>query len=341
MHNTMPSTLSDCELLAEVERLSNCERRSTAALVAHLAELDVRRLHLGAGFSSLFAYCTRVLHLSEGGAYSRIEAARASRRYPQVIDLLESGALNVTTARLLSPHLTAENHCELLAAASYKSRREVEALLARRAPKPDVRPLVRKLPVPIPEAPAPVRAAEALSSIPAAPPVSLRPVAVPLSADRFAIRFTASASTREKLKRAQDLLRHVVPSGDPAEIFDRALEALLDVLSKRKFGSTVRPRASRGQARASRNIPAAVRRAVNLRDRGECAFVAADGRRCGETAFLEFHHVDPHAKGGPPTVTNIELRCRAHNAYEARVAFGRWWSNSSRDELQCHNRGQP
>ena len=48
--------VTDDELVSEVERLARCERDATARLVAHLAELDARRLHLGAGFSSLFAY---------------------------------------------------------------------------------------------------------------------------------------------------------------------------------------------------------------------------------------------------------------------------------------------
>src|SRR5687768_12841775 len=39
--------------------------------------------------------------------------------------------------------------------------------------------------------------------------------------------------------------------------------------------------------------------------------------RCGETGFLEFHHVVPFVKGGASTCENLELRCRTHNAYEA------------------------
>ena len=71
----------------------------------------------------------------------------------------------------------------------------------------------------------------------------------------------------------------------------------------------------------SRPVPAAVRRVVWRRDSGRCAFVGAAGR-CRETAFLEFHHVEPYAAGGGATVENIELRCRAHNAYDARLFFG-------------------
>ena len=85
------TTLSDPELLAEVRRLAGHERHATARLIAALGELDARRLYLGEGCSSLFTYCTQVLHLSEHAAYGRIEAARAARKLPAILDLLADG----------------------------------------------------------------------------------------------------------------------------------------------------------------------------------------------------------------------------------------------------------
>src|SRR5262245_7719520 len=125
------AALSDTRLLAQVKHLAEHERDATAKLVAHLAVLDERRLYLGEGCSSLFTYCTRVLHLSESAAYGRIQAARASRRFPVVLEKLTRGALNLTHLRLLAPHLTDGNHIDLLSAAEHKSKREVEELVAR------------------------------------------------------------------------------------------------------------------------------------------------------------------------------------------------------------------
>ena len=71
LHRDMTTTLSplayltDGELLLKVKQLSEHERQATAQLIASLAELDERRLYLGQGCSSLFTYCTQVLHLSE------------------------------------------------------------------------------------------------------------------------------------------------------------------------------------------------------------------------------------------------------------------------------------
>jgi hypothetical protein len=87
----IPSHLSDSVLIAEVARCARDERHATAQLVAHLAELDLRRLYLGAGHSSLFAYCRDGLGLSDDAAYNRVEAARACRLFPRVLEQLVVG----------------------------------------------------------------------------------------------------------------------------------------------------------------------------------------------------------------------------------------------------------
>ena len=142
------ATLSDRELLRQVALLAGREREATVELVAQLAELDARRLHVAEGYGSLFAYCTGVLRLAEHAAYNRIEAARLSRRFRAVLDLLTDGSLNLSTARLLAPHLRPDNFEALVAQARGRSKREVEVLVARLAPRPDVVASVRKLPAP-------------------------------------------------------------------------------------------------------------------------------------------------------------------------------------------------
>src|SRR6186713_731581 len=124
--STTPSLLSDRELEAEVARLARAERAGTAVLIEHLVELYSRRLHERAGFASLFTYCTRVLLLSEHAAYDRIKAAKVARRYPAVLSMLAAGRVNLTTVRLLAPHLTRANRDELFAAASGKTKRQVQ-----------------------------------------------------------------------------------------------------------------------------------------------------------------------------------------------------------------------
>jgi hypothetical protein len=164
-----------------------------------------------------------------------------------------------------------------------------------------------------------------------------REILRPLAPDRYEIRFTATAQTCEKLRIAKDLLRHAVPDGDIAEVVDRALSILLEELARRKFAATSRPRPSDEQAASrradSRHIPASVKRAVWLRDGGRCAFVGKAARRCEARGFLEFHHVRPYGVGGLATTDNIEIRCRAHNGYEADLFYGRMESEAQRNAI--------
>ena len=146
---TTASALSDHDLLARLGVLAGKEREATVELIAHLAALDARPpVYHAEGYSSLFAYCTGALRLSEDAACSRIEAARACRRYPAILDLLGTGSLTLTSVRLLAPHLTPENHELVLERAKGRRRRELEILVAELAPRPDVPTSVRKLPVP-------------------------------------------------------------------------------------------------------------------------------------------------------------------------------------------------
>jgi hypothetical protein len=69
-----------------------------------------------------------------------------------ILDLLADGSVNLTTIRLLSPHLTPDNHQAILAEATGMTRRQVDKLVARLAPQADVAPSIRKLPVPKPGA---------------------------------------------------------------------------------------------------------------------------------------------------------------------------------------------
>jgi hypothetical protein len=344
MKITHASTLDNAALVSALTRLAGHEREATVALIVHLAEFDSRRLYAGLGFPSLWAYCMEVLRLSEDATCNRIETARMARKYPVVLDMLEKGTLSPTTARLLAQRLTDENHEAVLAEASGKSKRQVEEILARRFPQSDVRASVRKVsssgtvPVAAQETSPPARAlAESGSSMDspwtspssgaptaAAPALSVAPRSIvrPLAPERYEIRFTASADTGDKLRLAQDLLGHAVPSGDLDQVFNRALTVLVDELAKRKFAATERPRPSRGQSDDSRNIPAEVKRKVFVRDRGSCAFVSPSGRRCGSKRFLEFHHIEPYGTGGKPTVDNIQLRCGVHNRYEAELFYG-------------------
>jgi len=337
------SHVPDHVLLRDLAAVVARDRAITADLLAHLGEVDARKLYLPAAYPSMFAYCVGELRLSEDAAAKRLRAARTARRCPGVLAALADGRLHLGAIVLLAPHLTPETEAELLAAATHKSKSEIEQLLAERFPCLDVPATVDAIAT---------RPSEPARSLPAPGPVKDWPVAqldrgqphprvTPLSPQSFALQCTVSETTHEKLRHAQALLGHQVPSGDLATVLDRALDALIARLEKRKLAVTTRPRSRhRSSTPGTRHVPAHVRRAVWERDGGRCTFVSATGRRCEARARLEFDHIEEFACGGESTVAGMRLRCRAHNQYQAEQSFGADFMREQRAAAQAAARAR-
>jgi hypothetical protein len=179
-----------------------------------------------------------------------------------------------------------------------------------------------------------------------------------LAPERYKVQFTATAEYVRLVEEAQALLSHAAPRATLDEIHLRALRSFVASLRKQKYATSdvpsrqtqpeiaIAPLQSQDEAEATelevrpsqedvsvphpcrprrhgRHIPAAVRRAVFNRDGQQCTHVEPGGRRCAETHRLEFHHLEPFAKGGEHTAANLALRCAAHNALAAEDDFGR------------------
>src|SRR5688572_5771153 len=319
--------VSDDRVLERVRWLVGRSNEVTAELLAYLIEVEERGLHLREATSSLFAFCVERLHLSESAAAKRIWAARTARRFPLARQMVARGEIHLSGLNLLAPHLTEENHAALLARAVHRTRREIEAIIAELAPRPDVPSRVAKVPVRATES-APLLAlvtATGPVSLPAPANVDPRPrpaLVAPLAPRRYQIRVTVGEETHAALCQLQDLLAHQVPDRDPAVIIARALDLLLERTLARKAAVTDRPRPSVQPGKRNRHIPAAVRREVWQRDGARCGFVDREGNRCTSTHMLEFHHVKNWARGAEHEASEIQLRCRPHNQYQAFLDYG-------------------
>jgi hypothetical protein len=187
-------------------------------------------------------------------------------------------------------------------------------------------------------APEPVEANVSESSCQHAPghvdAPNARTVVAPIARERFLLQVSIGQSTRDNLRYAQELLSHEIPSGEIAEVLDRALKLLVARLEKRKFAAACKPRQTQRATTSRRHVPAQVKRAVWERDGGQCTFVSEGGRRCLARELLEYDHIDPVARGGHATVTNMRLRCRAHNPYAAECVFGAGFMEQRRQEAQ-------
>ncbi len=322
--------LSDAEVLTKLDGVIGSRRRVTAALVAYLGEVEVRRLERKEAYSSMYDFCCRKLKLSEGSAHRHIAASRVARSYPMALTLLREGRLHVTALSMLQTYLDEENHAELLSEVCDKSKAEIERLIRSRHPRPDVLDTIRALPAQTAVSGESGRGISAGQRIDVAAaterPREPQPRVSPLSAGRFHVQFTAGSELKAKLERALNLTSHQNPKRALATLIEKSLDLLLADIEKKKLGKTNKPRPSKGTKNG--NFSREARREIYERDGEQCAYVSPSGQRCQAQAFLEMDHRTARARGGRGTSRNGRVLCAAHNALEAENVFGREFMES-------------
>ncbi len=220
------------ELIQALKSAMSDERKTQAKFLSYLAEVDLRRLYLP-DYSSLFQFCVKELGLSEASTCKRIQVARLSRQFPEILEKIAAGKLTMTNASLLAPQVTQENHQELFAEAEGKSKYELQKKLA------------------------PVTFAG-----------ECREKLKPISQTRTMFVFSGDEETVAMYKALQDRFRHKYPNGKLEEIVKEAFKLLVE-----KTDPTREPKRKslpRTPSSDTRAIPAQVRRAVWRRDRGQC-----------------------------------------------------------------------
>lgn len=330
------STMNQARLEQRLRALAWGEKQVLAGFLRHLAEFDRRQAYAPLGFPSIFEYCTRELGLSRDEAYLRIQAARISGDYPEILGMLARGELHLSVLAKISPHMNSLNAEKLLAGARGKTKRDVERLVAGfldpSPPKPDE---IRFLPPSSPQltenssSEKPMFEPEPgnLGTIPAAPTPPEGPGRISEPPRLVRIAFTASEALLAKIDRAKALLRRKHPSGRLEPFVDEAFEALFAKIDPER-----RPARKRVPALApspgnpgARRIPRRVRDEVRRRDGGQCAFISNEGNRCPGVDWLEYDHIVPWALGGSSLdPKNIRLACRTHNQLAAERIFGKW-----------------
>ncbi len=317
------------------------DRGLTVELVTCIAAVEARRLYRELGFASTYAYCISTFNMSGDMAYRRIHAAKALLRFPQILPALADGRLHLTAVVLIAPRLSGKNVESLIEAATHRTKAQILAMLAERFPQPDVptrlrqiqpRPVERMPPASVATNVSTPQKSLALARVPvggteqaAVYPTMAFTEVLPLAPARFELRCTLSQTAHDALRTAQALLSHSMPNADASEVIERALVEMVGQLERKQIGA-------RG------DIPAQVVREVHERDGDQCTFVGTGGHRCEERKLLELDHIRPRSCGGKSTASNLRLRCRVHNQYEAELLFGAEFMASKRDHAGKGNR---
>lgn len=349
--------ISDRQLLSRIRKLSETERATVLSILAHLIEIDRRRLYLPRGYSSLFEFCVKHLGYSESTAGRRIAIARCIRDFPGVYRLLARGRTNFSNVAKISGIITPGNAERLLAGIEGRSSREVDLIVSRHKPKSSIRDRVRPVYV-MTELQVSVDGSNTGTSGEAGSqpggqiksgkkstpnvgsektPNSGEPATESrmVLEQRFKVEFGVDPEFIEKLERVRSLLS----TKHHAKLeFEELFEVLMDEYierhspegrirrkterEKRKSSAGQKDQRSSQKREDSRYISRPVRDEVYARDKGRCTFVSPGGKRCGSKWDLQIDHIIPFARGGDNSTGNLRLLCAKHNRLEAKRAFG-------------------
>lgn len=271
-------------------------KRAEADLLCVLQEVEVARVFVKLGFTSMFNYCVQALGLTESVAANFVTVARKAREVPVLQSAIQSGSLSVSKARKIAPVLTLENQDEWVEKAKILSTRKLEEEVARVAPRE-------------------------------AAPERIKVVAE----DRLELRMGISKALQEKLKRVQDLeAQRMGRAVSLEDTLETLLEVYLETKDPVKRAERVLKRKAANDASASvtghvnrvkasenrERVPAAIRNQVLLRDGGRCTHLDERGERCENHRWVDIHHVLPRSEGGGNSLANLITLCSAHHRME-------------------------
>ncbi len=314
--NSKLSQLSDQVLVDRLKGLIQNERKVLTAILEHLLEVEVRKLFLDYGYSSIYEFAAKHLGYSEPAAHRRISAMRLIKVLPEVKEKLEGGALSLTVvAQAQSFFVQEKKQSERVYSAQEK--REVLELLEGKSKKETEKELIK------------------LSPHAARPKERIRR----LSETESEVTFIASDALLEKVNRFKELTSHKNSQACFSELFDQMAEIVLnkiDPLRKKtlnkksmntqeentqnpRLATPTPPAETESSSNNPRYVPSKIKNFLWHRDQGKCSFIdSASQRKCGSQYFVQLDHITPVAFGGKSTIQNLRLLCAGQNQNQWR-----------------------
>ena len=291
--------LSDAELNQKLKSIAADERKMTMIAIEHIAEVDLRKLYLKLGFSSMYEYLRTEIGYSEGCAQRRIDAARLAQNNPELGEKIKCGSVNlsqISKAQQVFRQVKKETkravplslQKQILAKIENKSVRETEQILAQEFNikiETNERTKVQR-------------------------DESVR-IELIFDKEEMAI-----------IKKAQELLSNKTGGKLKDTLLEMAKKTIKSYEQKTPTTTAVamkltgqRPLKINSVPRVTKSITPRVRRDVLARDQ-HCQFKDhSTGKTCGSRVYLEIDHITPRFAGGKNDLDNLRVLCRIHNQY--------------------------
>ncbi len=319
--------LKNSELDLRIKSLAQQERELLIQVLHVIREIDNRRLYLELSYSSLFAYLTESVGYSAASAQRRIDAARLLNEIPSLSEKIESGEIHLTQASVIQKAareikrtrqmlVSTEDKLDLLSSLSGKNQRETEIQVAQYFDMP----LIQKS----------IERAQADESV--------------------RLEITLSKGQYEKLKQAQALLSHSVPSNHLADFIeyvsgrvikqktgvnndlkqsrhlvrkiDKNPDSLLSAESAKSSSlhSVAEPTSLhiKHNTETTKGFPLGIKKKILARH-SSCQYRdQKSDKLCGSTWFLQIDHKHSRWAGGNNEVKNATVLCSRHNNLKYR-----------------------
>ncbi len=303
------------EIDRQLRRVAKRRGELDAIELMWLAKAEQAELHRHLGHPTMLAYVERVLGYGPKVGTERLRVARALRELPAMAAALGDGTLVYSAVRELTRVATSATEPEWLDAARGKSLREIEDLVSGR--RKGKRP-----------------------TDPSEPDLALRPITLELTPPTLALFRDACRRLEDELGHrltddeviAAMCATVVGPTDSPPRGRDsgrapyqialtvcercdrawhdasgRAIEVPPSTLAQARCDAQHLGRADADQpARAVQDIPPAVQRLVQRRDRGRCSVPG-----CRSTRWIQIHHIVARALGGTHEPSNLVCLCFA------------------------------
>jgi len=321
--------LPDTTLLLQTDSVVQNERASTLEVLHHLREIEVRRLFVECGYTSMHEMCIKRFKYSEGQTQRRLSSARLLTELPEIQDKIQDGSLNITTLSKMQTFVRSEKQAqhvlskqdklELLTELENKSTREAERELLKHSHQPEI--LMDQF--------------------------HLRPSSsIKEDAENF-MKFEVLLNQQDQklLQEFKDLFAHELQSMDALSILQLLLKKVM-AQKKKKLGldkennapppsaaevneeMTTQKFQTSPKSRFTSLRPylsVSTKRALWRRAEGCCEHIdPKTTARCSSKHALERDHIKPVALGGDNSLGNLTLHCRAHNSRRAVKTFGVW-----------------
>ncbi|QLY26886.1 HNH endonuclease [Bdellovibrio sp. KM01] len=325
--------ICNLELIGRLEKLAQSERKLTHLILCHINEMESRRLYAELGFDSMFRYLTTHLKYSEDAAYRRLSAARLLKKSPEIAERLEDGRLTLTQLTQVQSALRQE----------IKKSGEDSKSLSAIVPQ-----ILKKI-----ESKSSFETKKTLAQEFNFPIVTIENM-IPQRDDSVRLEITLTTEQLKTLETARDLMSHVLPDGNWAELLTLlAQKQIQKILGKEACSkSNSRPvtlNKEQGAKNTYRNPPTetkslstkpnqiatkkSTRSFLVARKRGHIKVTSKreilisagycceyehpiSGVKCGSKFQLQFDHIQPVALGGSDGDHNLRVLCRTHNIAE-------------------------